>query len=204
MAWEQLNLPLYGVSRDWFGSPVQEPCVFSIALDPVFLCFIGIFPSTIHIHPDSIPGQFTPELWKYDVSELFLANPRTGQYLEFNLTANGAWWASKFASPRIVSMPQPDFTKCVAFSRNNTRVNPSAAVLKIPLDLLKNEIDFALDSVINFAFIRETPTQRYLSAAALPGSEPDFHQPNFFLPIHFTPIPNDSPPFIDITPHDTL
>jgi hypothetical protein len=198
IAWEQLNLPLYRVKRDWFGSPIHEPCTFSIVLDPASLCFIGIFPSIIHIHPDSLPGQFTPELWKYDVSELFLANPRTGQYLEFNLTANGAWWAAKFDSPRILSIPQPDFTACMVFPWNNAKDNSSSVILKIPLDLLENEIDFGLDSAMNFAFIRDTPSQRYLSAAALPGSEPDFHQPNFFLPIHFTPISSDSPSFIDI------
>jgi hypothetical protein len=189
LSWGKLDVPLFGLTKDWFGSTLEEPSTFSLVQDSEFLWFILLFPKTASIHPDSSPGQFTPELWKYDVAELFLANPTTGEYLEFNLTSNGAWWASKFSSPRFASPKQPHFTSEIRSCHDLTGKDHSVVALKIPIKFLKMEMDFSEAFVGNITMIRDSPSQRYLSAFKLPGAQPDFHQPQHFLPITFTSLP---------------
>ncbi len=45
------------------------------------------------------PGGFTDELWRYSVSELFIAGLHGG-YLEFEMTPDGHWVALRFDAPR--------------------------------------------------------------------------------------------------------
>lgn len=185
LKWGELDLPMMGLTHDWFGEKLASPSTFTLAEDGEFLWFISIFPDSTNIHPDSKPGQFTPELWKYDVAELFIANPETGEYLEFNLTANGAWWASKFASVRQPSSVQPGFTGMIRSHHDLAGGQQFVAGLRIPLIFLKKEIDFSASTTANITIIRDTPSQRYLSACKLPGRQPDFHQPQYFS--HLSP-----------------
>lgn len=191
LCWGKLDLPLFGLTEDWFGSALENPSTFTLATDPEFLWFISIFPKSARIHPDALPGQFTPELWKYDVAELFLTNPGTAEYLEFNLTSNGAWWASKFSSVRKASPSQPDFIRQVHSHHECVEGHHGVASLKIPLNFLKKEIDFGVSTAANITIIRDSPSPRYLSASKLPGAQPDFHQPAEFITLSFTPLPKD-------------
>ncbi len=177
-----------GITEDWFGTTLEEPCTFSLAKDSEFLWFISIFPHTANIHPSASPGLFTPELWKYDVAELFLANPSTGEYLEFNLTANGAWWASKFSSIRKPTAQQPDFTSHIRSHQDLSDTHHSVVGLQVPLKFLKKEIDFGLATAANITVICDSPSHRYLSASKLPGAQPDFHQPTNFTTASFIPL----------------
>lgn len=191
LGWGKLDLPLFGLNEDWFGSTLENPSTFTLATDPDFLWFIGIFPQAARIHPSALPGQFTPELWKYDVAELFLTNPSRAEYLEFNLTSNGAWWASKFSSVRKASPSQPDFISQVLTHHECVEGHHGVACLQIPLNFLKKEIDFGAYTAANITIIRDSPSHRYLSASKLPGAEPDFHQPAEFITLTFTPLPTD-------------
>ena len=190
LSWGKLDLPLCGLHEDWFGKSIS-PSTFTLAKDPESLWFISIFPGSANIHPAASPGQFTPELWKYDVAELFMANPKTGEYLEFNLTSNGAWWASKFSSVRVPSALQPDFTTHIHTHHDLTETHHSVVGLQIPVNFLKKEIDFGLTTAANITTISNSPSQRYLSASKLPGAEPDFHQPIHFPTLLFTPHHSD-------------
>lgn len=191
LSWGKLDLPLCALSTDWFGSPLKKASVFTIAKDIESLWFVCIFSHAACIHPYASPGQFTPELWKFDVAELFLANSATGQYLEFNLTSNGAWWASKFLSVREPFREQPDFTTMIRSHHDLVGNHQCLVSLEIPLNFLKREIDFGTTTAANIAFIRDSPSQRYLSASKLPGVEPDFHQPIYFSALSFKSIPAD-------------
>lgn len=191
LSWGKLDLPLCGLSEDWFGNILDEATTFSLAKDSESLWFIGIFTSTANIHPSASSGEFTPELWKYDVAELFLANPATGEYLEFNLTSNGAWWASKFSSVRKPSAQQPDFTAHIHSHHDLSSAKLAVVGLQIPLNFLKKEIDFGVTTAANITIIRDSPSQRYLSASKLPGAQPDFHQPTNFPTVSFTPLHSD-------------
>jgi hypothetical protein len=56
------------------------------------------------------PGNFLAELWRHDVAELFIADPASGRYFEFNLAPNGAWWSCEFTAPRVV--PRKRTSRC--------------------------------------------------------------------------------------------
>ncbi len=46
------------------------------------------------------PASFTDELWRYSVSELFIARAAGAAYLEFEMTPEGHWVALRFDAPR--------------------------------------------------------------------------------------------------------
>ena len=53
------------------------------------------------LHPDAPGGTFIDELWKYSVSELFVAEGGYGtSYLEFEITPDGHWVALRFDALR--------------------------------------------------------------------------------------------------------
>jgi hypothetical protein len=188
LAWGNLDLPMIGLTNDWFGDKHEPPSTFTLAKDSNFLWFISIFPKSSIIHPMASPGQFTHELWKYDVAELFLTNPETGEYLEFNLTSNSAWWASKFSSIRLPSDKQPRFTENILTHHDKSQADYYVSGLQIPIIFLQKEIDFGFITRGNITIIRNSPNQLFLSASKLPGLQPDFHQPNSFKNLSFIPL----------------
>jgi hypothetical protein len=190
LIWGHLDLPMMGLNTDWFGDALETPSTFTLAKDSESLWFISIFPISACIHPKATPGQFTPELWKYDVAELFLANPEKGEYLEFNLTSNGAWWASKFSSIRLPSDVQPNFSENIRSYDDKGQTDYYVSGLQIPIIFLQKEIDFGFITRGNVTVICNSPKQLFLSAAKLPGHQPDFHQPDHFINLSFTP-PSD-------------
>lgn len=181
--WGELDVPLLGVSTDWFGKNIIPPLGFSLVADPEHFWFIAMRQAPTFPHPDAPDGQFFPELWKYDVSELFLGDPSTGNYLEFNLAANGAWWAAKFDSPRNASPTQPDFKTHIASFSENDDTSSWICALRIPLDFLKEHIRFNLGTTGNVCFIMNSPAQTFHTVTKLLGAEPDYHQPAHFSKI---------------------
>jgi hypothetical protein len=187
LSWGHLDLPLFGLDSDWFGQPLQPPAMFSIASDPKYLWFIASRQAPALTHPSAKPNQFTPDLWKYDCSELFFSCPQSGHYLEFNLAPNSAWWASEFSSPRVPATNQPPFSNHIQTWQDTTGHSWITA-MAIELDFLKANIGFSAASKINATFILNSPQQIFISAAKLPGQNPDYHQPHHFERIFFKAI----------------
>lgn len=188
LSWGELDLPLLGISSDWFGAPLDPPLAFSLTADTKNLWFVATRQSEAFTHPASSPGAFTPELWKYDTAELFIADSKTERYIEFNLAPNGAWWAAEFSSPRVLSELQPDFQSHV-IPHADDKPGQWLATLAIPLDFLKEAIDFGAETKANITFILNSPAQTFHSIAKLPGDQPDFHQPSAFPIISSLPAP---------------
>ena len=185
LVWGELSLPLWGVSHDLSGQALLQPLMFSLAVDPQRLWFIAAGKTPAQLHPRARPGQFLAELWKYDCAELFIADPRSGRYLEFNLAANGAWWSAEFVAPR-----QRADELDIAFPEVATFADLSPeggwlSAMSIPLDLLAARIDWSAHSRINVTFITQSPAQQFVSANPLPGATPDFHQPKHFSPVEW-------------------
>lgn len=183
LQWGELALPVWGLGRDWHEEMVDPPLMFSLAIDPLRLWFVAAGKTPSKIHPQARPGAFVAELWRHDCAELFLAEPESGRYLEFNLAANGAWWSAEFAAPR-----QRADDLDIAFPEVGTfaELSPEGGwmcAMAIPLDLLDARIGFGEHSRINVNFITRSPAQQFLSATKLPGDEPDFHQPAHFSPV---------------------
>jgi hypothetical protein len=179
LEWGSLDLPLLGLSTDWYGKSLVPPAAFALATDGLKLWFVATRQSPASTHPDASPGNFTAELWKHDVAELFIADPRGG-YLEFNLAANGAWWACKFSTVREASPSQPDFAGSASTYHDASQPGSWLAALAVPLEFLQEHIGFGLNSRANVAFILNSPAQTFHSSSKLPGANPDFHQPHAF------------------------
>ena len=189
LMWGELDLPLFGVNRDWAGIQVEPAAGFSLAVDENRLWFLACHRKPAQLHPKARPGLFQAELWRYDVAELFIADPRSGRYLEFNLAPNGAWWSCEFKAPRVreeeIDIAMPEVATFSELAADGSWV----AAMALPLDLLKARLDFGIQSSANVTFILNSPEQRFLTAADLGSGEPDFHQPQRFPQVAFAPIP---------------
>ena len=190
LKWGDLDIPLFGLATDVAGLKLPRPASFSLVEDTRNLWFVAGYQEPAQLHPQARPGKFQKDLWKHDVAELFLADPGSGRYLEFNLSPNGAWWSCEFTAPRIrsdegeIAMPE------VATFSEMAADGAWLAAMAIPLDLLKARIDFGTQSLANVAMILNSPAQRFLSAGDLGQGEPDFHQPARFAEISRMPLPD--------------
>jgi hypothetical protein len=175
MAWGELDVPLFGLGQDWYGNAADPQAAFCVAVDPRMLWFVASHGKAARLHPAARPGRFTPELWKHDVAELFLTDPTSGRYFEFNLSPNGAWWSCEFTAPRVRAEPVeiafPEVATFAELAPNGGWV----AAMAIPRDLLE-----ALDELLGC--ISETrgsdATQAVLSAqSALTAARANFPTP---------------------------
>ncbi len=188
LAWGDLDVPLLGLQKDWHGDPVLPGAAFSLVMDPLRLWWIASHRAPAELHPLARPGGFQAELWRHDVAELFLGHAATGRYFEFNLAPNGAWWSCEFKAPRVraeeVEIAMPEVATFAEMAPDGSWV----AAMALPLDLLRARLDFGGESRANAAMILGSPRQRFLSAAKLPGDAPDFHQPDHFPQVEFSPL----------------
>lgn len=188
LMWGELDVPMLGLQRDWQGLTVQPPAAFSLAMDDRRLWFIAHHRKPAELHPLARPGDFQAGLWNHDVAELFIADPVSGRYFEFNLAPNGAWWSCEFTAARVraeeVDIAMPEIATFSDMAPDGAWV----AAMAIPLDLLRARLDFGPDSLVNVCMILESPAQRFISAADLGGGEPDFHQPHRFPKVALAPV----------------
>ncbi|MBC8127564.1 MAG: hypothetical protein H8M99_10540 [Gloeobacteraceae cyanobacterium ES-bin-144] len=189
LAWGQLDVPMLGLQKDWYGTPLVPQPAFSLVLDAQHLWFIAHHRKAAIIHPKARPGIFQAELWKYDCAELFIADPVSGRYLEFNLAPNSAWWSCEFTAPLVrddeVDIPMPDVLSFSEIAADGAWL----AAMTMPLDLLEARLNFGSQSRINVSMILEYPHQRFISATDLGGEKPHFHQPDRFSQVRFTELP---------------
>ena len=185
LVWGELDLPLFGISKDWYGTALASQAAFCVAVDPRRLWFVASHGKPAKLHPAARPARFVPELWKYDVAELFLTDPASGRYFEFNLSPNAAWWSCEFTEPRQRAeegdIAFPDVATYAELAPDGGWISAMA----IPLDVLEARLDFGETTKLNVTFILGTPEQRFLSAADLGEGEPDFHRPDRFSPVRF-------------------
>lgn len=189
LQWGALDLPLFGLEKDWPGNPFLPAAGFALAQDRERLWFIASHTKPASLHPAARPNKFQAELWKYDVAELFLADPKSGRYLEFNLAPNGAWWTCEFTAPRVRAdesdVAMPDVHTFAELAPDGSWVVAAA----LPLDVLRARIDYGPETRGNITFILNSPEQRFLTANDLGGGEPNFHLPDRFPTLKLTDIP---------------
>jgi len=189
LVWGELDVPIFGLGNDWYGGVFKPPAGFSLVIDPRYLWFVANHRQPADLHPKSRPGAFQAELWRHDVAELFVADPASGRYFEFNLAPNGAWWTCEFTGPRVraeeLEIAMPEIATFAEMAPDGSWL----AAMAIPLDLLRARLNFGEESKINVAMILNSPAQRFFSATNLGSGEPDFHQPQKFSPVCFVPIP---------------
>lgn len=185
LRWGELDVALFGVAKDWYGEALKQPVAFGFAVDQDYLWFVAAHQQAALVHPLARPGQFQPELWKFDVAEFFIVNPETGRYLEFNLAPNGAWWSAFFTAPRVRENEQDTELEGVATYAELAPDGGWTTAAAIPLHVLKNELNFGDATKMNATFIVNSDDQKFLTAADLGNGEPNFHQPDKFKKVTF-------------------
>ncbi len=194
LAWGALDVPIFGITKDWYGVDFQPAAGFALIQDPLRLWFIANHRKAAELHPQARPGAFQKDLWRCDVAELFISDPQSGRYFEFNLAPNGAWWTCEFTAPRVradeaeIAMPE------VATFAEMSPDGAWLAAMAIPLDLLQARLNYGESSEINVAMILNSPEQQFLSINPLGTGEPDFHRPSHFSKVVMMPLPASTPP----------
>ncbi|MCW1921908.1 hypothetical protein OKA05_05050 [Luteolibacter arcticus] len=185
LVWGELDVPLFGISKDWYGAEVAPQAAFCVAVDPRSLWFVASHPKPAKLHPAARPARFVPELWKYDVAELFLTDPTSGRYFEFNLSPNAAWWSCEFTAPRQraeeTDIAFPDVATFAELAPDGGWV----AAMAISREVLEARLNFGETTKLNVTFILGSPEQRFLSAVNLGEGEADFHRPERFSTVKF-------------------
>ena len=164
------------LTRDWFHEEIATPLA-------VFLGVGGgqlLFGATVRAAPwcePARPGDFIEGLWERDVVELFLGEPGTPRYQEFNLSPRGAWWTVSLSEYRVrmETRPMPG-VRCFS----EVDAGGWRAALALPLDELSIRWELLNGGTVNVTAIQGNP-QRFVTAADLGGGEPDFHRAERFL-----------------------
>ena len=118
--------------------------------------------------PSAPRGSRVANLWEYDVVECFLVGA-SGRYLEVELGAAGHFLVLEFDAPRRRVNEHAALAPPLAFFEDALRWRAS---LRLPLALVPAELT-ALNA---FAIAGGS----FLAHHAVPGAEPDFHQPHAF------------------------
>ena len=153
---------------DWFRNMTEPPASLELSAQKQSLC-LEVEWFCLLSPPLAAEGAFYEGLWAAEVAELFI-QVEDGHYLEFNLAPNGAWWACEFSASRVRT--NLDLKRC----GQGQKLGPNRSALDISLQELGKVQSY------NLTAISGTVDQRFYTFADLPGKEPDFHQPDHFLP----------------------
>ena len=149
--------------------------VFAAAMKP------GPLDVFHHAHKEFLAG-----LWNGNVVELFLCNPDNGRYLEVHLAPTGQWWACIFTAVRARETQEgrPLPLSVVQHHRDKAGRRWQAS-LQVPASVICQLLgarDFMRLHANLTAITRPiTGPPCYFSLAALPGTKPDFHQPEAWM-----------------------
>jgi len=165
------------MDTDWFGGPAPCRPRWALCVRGGDLCFrAGADLPPICLETDS-GGGFVEGLWEGDVAELFLLNPATGFYVEFNLSPRGSWWCCPFDAPRERTAPGPAPLPGARTESTATGAGWDSAIA-VPLASLPAALAFDPGTTRgNITFCLGRPPS-YFTAADLGGGAPDFHRPD--------------------------
>lgn len=164
------------LDKDWFGAPVVARPRFELGLDAGHIVLRGLASKPPLTVPDD-SGAYTEGLWNGDCAELFLVNPDTGYYIEFNLSPKGGWWCCEFTAPRVRAPGSPRALTGVTATAQPTE-GAWDSTLRIPVASLPAELAFdPAKTRGNITFCLGDSPQLYLTHADLGGGTPNFHLP---------------------------
>lgn len=134
---------------------------------------------------DAAPGEPAgrhPELWQFEVVELFLAAPQQpGRYLELEFSPHGHFLNLLFEAPRVPATEPPPNVLSYTAAVSGDRWHGQATI-----ERTGTMIDLDRATVHANAFRLAGEPRRYELAFPLPGETPDFHQPSDFPELHWS------------------
>ena len=159
------------IIKGWSGEPLVRPFSFVVAVDPDRLYFLCEMPGEVlgarrHAHLEFVEG-----LVSHDVAELYVMGTR-GEYQEFHLSRDGAWWSMCFDSCRVrkQSSHRPSGVEIEVCQRDGFW----EGVMSVP----RAEISVELDEVAKFniaGYLYNQGNLIFLSSIGQPDYAPDFH-----------------------------
>mgnify|MGYP005708393937 CR=1 FL=1 len=165
------GIPFQPFEVDWFGEPLDFTAKFRLGTDPERLFFEAqsSLPSKVGNHEKS--GKYIEGLWEADVAEIFIREPGSTRYQEWNLSPIGDWWTHTLLDER---QRDPDF-------QIPDKVKTSAEILnnsgwRAVLSFVRPDFDLSLARINVTMILKDsTGTRRFLSCCPNPETEPDFH-----------------------------
>jgi hypothetical protein len=167
---------------------------------------VPVAPALLKL-PAAAPVERTDELWLHTCFELFLLDPESGAYREFNFAPSGRWAAYSFdgyregrrplevAPPHIFSADPGQFALAMEMRLRTLGLDEdSIRLLADASPPLDEPVQFALSAGIEdpslkdgrswlaglSAVIEEADGTKSYWALAHPSGEPDFHHPDCF------------------------
>lgn len=170
------------LDKDWFGEPVAAKPEFKLKCEDGFITLSArVAKAPLFVPQDT--GGFVEGLWEGDCAELFLVNPETGYYMEFNLSPQGAWWCCEFTAPRVRAPGAPREISGVT-TTGETHDASWGASIRIPVSSLPRELAFSTTGTRgNVTFCLGNDPQLYLTYANLGGGNPNYHLPDKWVPL---------------------
>jgi hypothetical protein len=159
------------IDRLWNGEPAwpseRSEVAFSVTAEGLAV------EVTASFHGDPPPATAagrTDALWEHEVIELFLANA-AGHYLELEFGPHGHSLALLFSGIRQLRRDDIPILFQAQIIGSNWHGTAQIETSYLPAHL----------SLANaYAIHGQGQHRRYLAAFAVPGPQPDFHQPHFF------------------------
>jgi hypothetical protein len=176
------SLPFTEFKKDWYGKVPQARTSFLFGTDEENLFFALKCEKPAAFDKQHKPGEYTENLWQYDVAELFIVEPGSGRYQEFNLSPAGSWWSMLFSDYRVRDLAHFSMPKGLQCSGSVSEHRWQAALM-VPLQSLSlprmalKEYRFNVCSIINGA------EKQYLSWAESKSEKPDFHRTEHYVPL---------------------
>lgn len=165
------------LAQEWHGATVEPPFHFRFHVEGQALVFRVQRAASACIHPQAVPGAWQQELWRYDVTEFFIATADASRYLEFNLCPNGAWWAAGFTDPRV---PLPGFDARELAPATMGKLTPTGweCEARLPLPFLRlRGWELANCRMAACAVLCREGRYTYLTTCEQRAGKPDFHHP---------------------------
>lgn len=163
------------INTYWDGTPCDDPILHGtvdIAKVARGLRVTATLPHQAAPRvPDAPAGTRVANLWEYDVVECFLVGAH--KYLEIELGAGGNFLLLDFTAPRVRDREYEHVIPELGYEKDagNGRWRAS---LVVPWDMVPE----GLKAMNAFVIVGD----HYLCMSPLPGAQPDFHQPDRFLP----------------------
>ena len=163
------------IAHTWDGLPVSEPTPTVVSLELTDAGYADLkvtAPFYGDPAPPSSPGSLWG-LWEFEVVELFIVGT-DGPYVEIELGPHGHYLVLRLDAPRSIVERHLEVDA-------STQINGKSWTGSISLkrDLLPT----VLSTANAFAINGTGASRRYLAHSAVPGKQPNFHQPGLFPPM---------------------